>query len=203
MAEATQGGAASTAAPAIDHEALAKAMAPLIGAAVAEAVKPLNERIEKLQAPAPAAETKTAAGKENAPKPLSLEDITKLLDERDGRNRSAQQREQFQQSKLADLPAAYRHQLGTDPAKWAAEEQTIRAQYREDLAKAGVKAANVGGTSPGGAKPADAPPADLSKMNGTQKILLGLKNSHPARATTSGTVAGHAAAQTGAVATTA
>lgn len=156
------------------------ALAALVGAAVADAVKPLNEKIAKLEAPAAAAPGDKAADQTKA---LTAEDIDKLVEKRlAAQQQSAQaqaQRDAFLAEKLKDLPAAYRSKLGGDPAKWKDEEQAIRAEFQKDFAAAGGKPADVGADKPGGAKPAEA--VDYSKLSPTQLIAQGLKTAVPQR----------------------
>jgi hypothetical protein len=154
------------------------AFAALVGAAVADAVKPLNEKIAKLEAPAAAVAAPGGKATDQA-KALTAEDIDKLVEKRlAAQQQSAQaqaQRDAFLAEKLKDLPAAYRSKLGGDPAKWKDEEQAIRAEFQKDFAAAGGKPADVGADKPGGAKPAEA--VDYSKLSPTQLIAQGCSTS--------------------------
>ena len=170
-----------------DMTAFAEAMVKANADAMAAALAPINERLEKLgggQAPPPAQQAAAAAAAAGAPG-LTMKQITDELDRRDQQRRASDQRAAFVAEKLKDLPPAYASQLGGDPAQWAAEEQRIRSTYRDDLKRAGAVVPDVGG--PG----ADAGPAatavapgggiDLSKLSGTQQIELALRTSKPQR----------------------
>lgn len=214
----------TTATPGIDTKALGEAIAasltaslgPALATAIGEANKPLVEQLGKLQPPAAAAGNAAAntaggntAGGNTAgagatggkPAPVTAEDVAKIVAEQlKGFQQTSQQtaqREAYLGSKLKDLPAAYRNQLGPDPAKWAAEEQAIRDQFKADLAAAGVKPADVGGDQPGGQKPGQA--VDLSKLSPVQKVMAGLAASTPQGARGNATPA--TAVATGATAT--
>lgn len=173
MAKDPQAGAS----PEIDYEklgtAIGKAIGPLIGTTVGDAVKPLSELLAKQQTPA----TDDAAAK--AAKPLTSEDVGRIVGEQlktfQQSTQATEQRRQFLDDKLKDVPAAYRNQLGSDPAKWPAEEQQIREQYKADFKALGGKVEDVSGDPPAGAKKPDAV-VDTSKLNPVQKIALGLKN---------------------------
>lgn len=142
---------------------------------VTEALKPIadNQKIlaDTMAADATAranaakaeADKATAAGGKappaagEAPKPLTAEDIAKLVNDgisgalktRDDQAKSSAARDAFIGEKLKGVPAAYQQQLGTDPAKWGEQEQAIRAQLKSDLAAIGATVKDVGG-NPGG-----------------------------------------------------
>jgi hypothetical protein len=159
--------------------ALTTAMTTAITTAVSEANKPLVEQFKTLQAqPATAAGTPAAAGKPGEVKPVTLDDVKNVIAEQfkgiQQQNQQSAQRDAYLANKLKDVPAAYRNQLGNDPAKWATEEQTIRDQFKTDLAAAGLKPKDVGGVTPaGGAPPTSS--VDLSKLNPTQLAELSFK----------------------------
>lgn len=200
----------TTATPGIDTKALGEAIAasltaslgPALATAIGEANKPLVEQLGKLQPPAAAAGNAAGGNAAGAgatggkPTPVTAEDVAKIVAEQlKGFQQTSQQtaqREAYLGSKLKDLPAAYRNQLGPDPAKWAAEEQAIRDQFKADLAAAGVKPADVGGDQPGGQKPGQA--VDLSKLSPVQKVMAGLAASTPQGARGNATPATDAAA---------
>ena len=170
----------------IDQNALAQAVASAVAAAlpaaIAEANRPITDALKGLQ-PAGAAQQGAQGGAADKAKPLTADEVTRIVGEQlrtfQQTTQQGQQRQQFQESKLKDLPAVYRDRLGADPAKWAAEEQQIRDQYKADFAAAGGTTPSVGGDNPGGKKPADT--VDYSKLNATQAIELGLKSSKPER----------------------
>jgi hypothetical protein len=165
MAETTQQ-------PSFDPVAFAKELGQSIDKAVrdgiAQAIKPLAESqkamadsltaqaAEKTAAAKKAgAEAEKAAGSEaGGAKPLTAEDVAKLLESRlDARDAAAKgtgARSAYLADKLKDVPASYQVKLGNDPAKWAAEEQAARDELKADLAKMGVKLKDVGGDQPGG-----------------------------------------------------
>jgi hypothetical protein len=167
------------AAPEIDYDklgaALAKALAPTIGGAIADANKPILESLGKLTAPAPAAEADAGKG-DGKGKPLTLDDVSKLLDNKlnaaQSSAQAAEQKKGFVADKLKDLPAAYQGQLGNDPSKWAAEEQAIRGQYKADFKTAGGTVPNVGGGDAKGAPPTQA--VDTSKLKGRAALEAGI-----------------------------
>jgi hypothetical protein len=175
-------------APQIDYDALgaafAKAMAPSIGAAIAEANKPLAEQLGKLTSPA--AKEEPAKGRpgdaaDAADRPLTRAELLKTLKEERDANRASESkrvaRESFALDKMKDLPEAYRRDLPDteDQATLASAEQTIRQRYRDDMKAAGFAVKDVNGNAPGGGSPATAPP-DLSKLNPIQLITAGLSD---------------------------
>jgi hypothetical protein len=172
MAESNQAGGAITA---IDPKALADAIAQ----GVAAQLKPLTEQIAKLTEAKPETPVKEAPAKDA---PLTLESITKMLDERD-KARSSQtqlsdQRNQFLSQKMKDLPDPYKNQLGSDPTKWAVEEQAIRESFKTDFASRGGVVPNVNGDPPANAAKPGAV-VDTSKMSSFDKIGQGLKTAKP------------------------
>jgi hypothetical protein len=144
-----------------------KTFTDMLGAAV----KPLAEAIAEIKAAT--AKTPSAPGQD---RPLTAADVQKLLaDALKAHSATTEQttaREKFLGEKLADLPAAYRGQLGTDPAKWAGEEQAIRTQYQADFKAAGGKTPDVAGGAAGGEKVASA--VDTSKLSGFELLNIGL-----------------------------
>jgi hypothetical protein len=114
----------------------------------------LADTLKALPPAAPAADKGATDGKDKAAdagKSLTLEDVAKLLDERDSkRQQTAQQsaaREAFIKDKLAKLPAVYQGQLGNDAAKWNDEATKIQQQYEADFKAGGGKADDVGGAN--------------------------------------------------------
>lgn len=169
-----------TAAAEIDYEKLAGALA--------KANKPLLDALDKLAAtpaatPAPAA---AAEKKDEAAKPLTAADVAKIVADTMGTARASDQaaaaRQATIETKLKDLPAAYRNQLGNDPAKWQAEEQAIRDAYKADFKAAGGadQTKDVGGNNGGAGAAKPAQTLDLSKLTPTQLIAQGLRNSRAA-----------------------
>jgi hypothetical protein len=110
---------------------------------------------------------------------VTVEQVEKLVGEKLAATQAAAatkaQREAFVAEKLKDVPAAYHATLGEDPAKFAEQEQAIRATLKADLEKAGVKAEPVGGG--GGGKAAADAPVDTSKLSAYELIGLGVKQS--------------------------
>lgn len=167
----------------IDYDKLAASVAAALGTTLIAANKPLLDRLDKLAAPAPAPEAATqaaagaAAGKD---KPLTLEDIGKLIDnkfsQRDESSKVSSARNAFIADKMKDIPAEFVATMpNTDDAtKLAAAEQAIRTRYQEVLKGAGVKAPAVGGDNITGKKPGDT--VDLSKLTSEQKIEMSLKD---------------------------
>jgi hypothetical protein len=209
MAEA---GTTPPAGGAIDYDKLGAAIAGALAtpiqtavtAAVAEANKPVAEALTKLQPQQPAAtqqgQGQGGAGGGDKAKPLTEQDVARIVGDQlksfQQTTQQGQARERYQAEKLKDLPVAYRNQLGSDPAKWAQEEQQIREQFKTDFKGLGGTTPNVGGDNPGGTKPA-ATAADVSKMSAVDKIELGLRGSKPQTTTTpaaggGGTTAGAA-----------
>jgi hypothetical protein len=172
--------AAGAAAGGIDRHG---GFAALVGAAVADAVKPMNEKIAKLEAAPAAAAPAAAAADQAAPKALTAEDVDKLVEKRlAAQQQSAQaqaQRDAFLAEKLKDLPAAYRSKLGTTRRSGRTRSRRSAPSSRSDFAAAGGKPADVGADKPGGAKPAEA--VDFSKLSPTQLIAQGLKTAVPQR----------------------
>jgi hypothetical protein len=168
----------------------AKALADAISAGIAEQLKPLAAKLDQLTSPAPApaaaaAVAPAATAAAAAEKPLTLADIAKALNDRDQANAQraalATSKQTFLDSKMKDLPGAYRAKLGDDPSKWTAEEQAIRSEFRADFKIAGGQATQVGGDVSDGSSPETA--VDTSKMTAIQKIELGLRLSKPSRGT--------------------
>lgn len=178
------GTAAAAAAPAIDYDKIAAAVAAALGTSLAAANKSLLERLEKLQAPAPAAEATPAADPKgkgaDAAKPLTLEDIAKLIDtkfgQRDEQGKVSAARDKFITEKMKDIPPEFLRDMPAtdDVTKLATAEQAIRGRVQEIFKAAGIKAPGVGGDNPAGKKPGEA--VDLSKLTPEQKIEMALKD---------------------------
>jgi hypothetical protein len=94
-----------------------------------------------------------------AAKPLTADDVLKLttdridaaLKARDDAAKAAAPRESYIADKLKNLPPEFSSKLGSDPTKWAAEEQQLRDQFKAAAVAAGFTAKDVGGGNPGGA----------------------------------------------------
>jgi hypothetical protein len=143
--------------------------------------------IQTLAAKPPAAAAEPAAGKRGddaAAKPMTAADVQRVVTEALAAAQQSQaqtaQRQQYAAEKLKDLPEVYRGQLGTDPTKWAAEEQTIRGRYQADFKAAGGTTKDVGGGTTGGVKPSET--VDLSKLSPVQLASMALKDSKPVAA---------------------
>ena len=169
--------------PAIDMDAINKSIAKTVATAIEASNKALIEQIGKLVPPAPAAPATPANPATPAtPAPaLTANDVAKIVGEQLKGFTSQQQqtaaRDAYLAQKLADLPAAYKAQLGSDPSKWAAEEQAIRDSFKDDLGKLGLKVPDVTG-SPTAAPGAQAPSARVAapedKRSPIAKITAGL-----------------------------
>lgn len=121
----------------------AKAKADAAAAAAEEAKK--NPTTTTTAAPPAAPLTAEAVAK------LAADAVTAAMDARDKAAKSSTERDAFIADKLKGIPAIYAAKLGSDPAKWAAEEQAIRETFKADLAKVpGVTVKDVGGGEPGG-----------------------------------------------------
>jgi len=173
--QAAQGG--------FDYEALGKTIATSVSAAMAESQKVLAETIAKLAASVPPAPVQAAAAPAPAAKEKSVtaDDVTRIVTESlkgfAANQQQATARNDFLGSRLKDLPSIYRGQLGSDPSKWDAEEQSIRKNYRDDLAAQGLKAPEVSGGQPSGATATRV--VDYSKLSPRDLVVEGLKQSTP------------------------
>ena len=150
-------------------------------AALGGALKPITDEIAALKgaasSPKPAAPVHQEA--------LTADQVGKIVADqlKAGKTEAAAEatRAAFITEKMKDLPSIYQRALGSDPTKWAAEEQALRTQARTDHGLLGGTTPTVAGTPPlGGVSPSA--PVDLSKISGTDAIRLGLQNSVPARA---------------------
>ena len=164
-------------------------LAKLVAAGVAEAMKPYAEQLGKLGQPAAAAAAADPAKAADAgPKPLTMDDLVKTLDQREQARAGTDARNGYVRDRLKDLPAVYANQLGTDPAKFAENEQAIRTSYRDDLKARGFKAPDVGGdasgdgTPQGGDSPANG--VNLKDVPANQLIAIGLGKSDKGRSST-------------------
>jgi hypothetical protein len=201
--------ASAAGAATIDQESVNKMVAsaitaalPSIGTAIAEANKPLLEQIAKLQpAAATPAETAAKPGEAGAAKPLTLDDVTKVikdtLGERDRTASTSAARQRFIDEKLKGLPAAYHLMIPqTDDAQQLeAAGKRARETFEADFKVQGGEKKSVGGETTGGAAPAAT--VDLSKLSPIAKIQMGIKDSKPS-ATTSQPAGEGAAAAAGA-----
>jgi len=170
--------------PTIDVAAITKASVDAATAAIAEAIKPLGEQIKGLQ--------------DGLSKAATADMVKQTISEQIAAANASQakgvDRAKFISEKMGDVPAAYLTGLGDDPAKFAEQEQAIRTTLKVDLAKLGVKSADVGGDA-GGKKVSDA--IDTSKMSAIELIDLGVKQTsggQAAAAPASPAAAGEAAA---------
>lgn len=174
----------------IDVQALTQGIVQGVSAALGEALKPLGEQLGKLAAP----EKKPEAATD---KPITAQDVAKMVtDALAGQKASADgvaKREQFITANLGKLPAAYRNQLGTDPAKWADESKAIQGQFEADVkGLPGVKLESLGtpagdgGKTPAGEKP------DLSKIPAFERLHMGLEKQLPVPAANTTAAGGEA-----------
>ena len=162
MPEATN---PTPAAPGSQPSLTLKEIEATIATAVAAAVKPIADAQKAItdaltaEANAKAEAAKAEAAKKPADKtaeakPLTAEDVAKLLsdtlNQRDAASKTTAAREAFIADKLKGVPAVYATKLGSDPAKWATEEQAIRDGLKADLAALGVTPKTVDGETPGG-----------------------------------------------------
>jgi hypothetical protein len=203
MAETNPAPAAGTQLPA-DLAAQLAALTGIVGS-LAESQKTIVSAVEKLTATPGTPPATGAAGAAGKPNAITLEDLTRVLDQRDQQRSAAAAktaaRQGFIESKMNDLPSAYRQLLpDTDDAgQLAAAEQRIRTQYQADFKTAGGKVPDVGGGTPGGAPPA-AGVVDVSKMSPTQLVEMGLKGSRPTGSVAPGTAPAGSSGQPGATA---
>lgn len=170
----------------VDVAAIMKAAVDAATKAMAPVVQGLTDQVKALQdAAGKTAEDASAAGGgasgASGGAPLTAEGIAKLVADQLAAQSAGQEKKAARASyiaaKMKDVPDAYHSALGDDPAKWADQEQAIRATLKGDLTKLGVKAENVGGdaTAGGGDKPAAA--IDTSKLSGIELIGMGVKAS--------------------------
>ncbi len=112
-----------TAPPAIDYDqlgtAIAKSIGPTFSAALAEANKPIAETLAKLATPAAPAAAEAGQAQAGGAKPLSIEDIDKLVSQKlqgfQQQSQATAARQQFLTSKMGDLPEEYQGRWGTIP----------------------------------------------------------------------------------------
>lgn len=147
--------------------AVAAAVAKAMPEAIAAATKPLGDRLTAAEG-----NLKTVADTVASQKVLDAQAVQKLI-EADATERAAATQkaaeakaaddakaaeakaatEKFAAENLKGVPGRYHGDLGGDPAAWEAKAKAIREQFAADLAAAGVKVADVGGTA-GGEAPA-------------------------------------------------
>lgn len=133
----------------------------------------------KADADAAAKAAGTATKKDEPPKTLTAEEITKLatdsiakaLADRDAAAKSTAARDAFLAEKMKDVPAPYQAKLGTDPAKWAAEEQQIREGLKTDLKGLGFTPKDVAGGAAGGVTTGGAPTATPEQLAAQFKTM--------------------------------
>lgn len=176
--------AEATATPPIDMAALTKAIGELVVTEVTKANKAMNESLATIGTQLAELKKAPETKKEETPtfekmKTDLLSEVKNLLTSQKQTESQEKARSAFIAEKMKDLRPAYQNQLGSDPTKWAAEEQAIRAQFKEDFKGLGGKVEDKGGGGGGGEAPATK--VDLSKMSPTQLITLGL-NEKPAEA---------------------
>jgi len=160
------------------NDAIAAAVGPLI-AAQAETAKNMGIFASTLKELPPAAAAKPGEKKDEAPAVPTIEQINKMLDDRENARKTSDfasaERQKFIDGKLKDLPELYRKQLGTDPAKWSDEEKALRESFKADFKAAGGSVDNVGG-NPGGANPVKpGETLDLSKLSEGQLREMAIK----------------------------
>jgi hypothetical protein len=191
MAENPNPGTGAGSPPAFDPNQFAESLTRTFTASLAEALKPINDRLAKFEtAPAPEAKTDGKAAGRN----LTAEDVGKIVNDALANHRASESkraaRAAFADEKMKDLPRIYRDQLPEtdDVNQLQLAEQRIRSQYQTDFKAAGGAeedaAGAAGGQSVGGANPGGAGPiqnVDLSKLNASQLIYMGLRRSRPAR----------------------
>jgi hypothetical protein len=180
MADPTNG-ATVQATAGIDYEKLGGLITKAVDAAVEARIKPvadaqtkLGEQVAQLASGAAADAGKDKGGKDGkddkgaAAAAPTLEQIGALIDSKltaaQQSSQSKAQRDQYMADQLKDLPAAYRNQLGNDPAKWKEEEQAIRDQFKSDLKTAGVETKALGDAARDGGKTPELRPVDRSKL---------------------------------------
>jgi hypothetical protein len=139
---------------------------------VVEAVKKISE-LEANQ--------KVLADTIGQQKPISADDVKKLIGEEvTGRETAAQakaaeakqkadaaaaakaKRDAFVAEKLKGVPSRYHADLGDDETKWPEAEKAIRQQLADDLKAAGIKVPDVGGSAGGEAVKTETAKADKS-----------------------------------------
>jgi hypothetical protein len=164
------------------NDTLAGAMKPVTDA-IAQLAGSQKTIADALAAQATAAAPKT---KEGEAKPLTAEDVTKLVTDvvtraqqtQQASAQQQQQRDNFIASRLKNFPAAYANQLGNDPAKFEDEAKKIETAFKADAEKNGWKVPAIGGETQQ-AQSAMAVAPDLSKLSPNELIREGLKNSKP------------------------
>lgn len=167
--------------------ALGAAVAPIteslktLSAGHADLVKNQNVIADTLAKLPPAAGKNEPEKKDDAVKAITAGDVTKIVTDALKAHQTTaaanDARRGFIAEKMKDLPAVYQNQLGNDAAKFAEEEQKIRAQYQADFKVTGGTTPVVKGDANGaggGAAPSGV--VDLSKLSPVQKISLGLKS---------------------------
>jgi hypothetical protein len=169
---------------------LEKADLDAVKSLIADAIKPISEGItplanevkdlaanQKVIADTMAADAAKAADVAKpkttdpagaAAAPVTADAVAKMVSDAiataEKQRQQAQQasadREAYVQAKLKDLPAIYQAKLGNDPAKWPAEEQTIRASAQADFKAMGGSVKDVPGSAGAGATPSGAASAE-------------------------------------------
>lgn len=175
------------AAEATPNEDLAERVATLetsLGALTA-ATEKMSQGITALLEREVADKDKNTAAEADQPKPVTIEQVEALLNERDGKQSQTAARQTYLNEKMSDLPDAYQRLMPDtgDAAKLAKAEQDVRAQFKKDFPNAAAngsgeekKSTDVSGlTATTGGDKAEA--VDLSKLSGIEKIQMGLESS--------------------------
>jgi len=185
MVDGAVAAAVEAATPAI-VEAAGKAVGESVGGqitqAVAEGLKPVVDRVGKLEeagaAKAPAA---------GDPQVITVEEFERRMAERDAKAAKdadaakadaakAKARDAYVAAKMGDVPAGYHGQMPAtdDEAELAKAEQAVRATFRADAKAAGMTVPDVGERPPSSGSPAAAGP-DTEKMPPARKLATALK----------------------------
>jgi hypothetical protein len=139
-----------------------------LASAQADITKTLGAITESIKKPEAGADTGKKDKGEQTPA-VTLEQIGQLIDQKLGATQKASEskaaRDAYLAEKLKDVPAAYRAQLGSDPTKWASEEQAIREQFKADLKAQGVEPKTLGNASADGGVTPEKRTIDRSKMS--------------------------------------
>jgi hypothetical protein len=150
----------------------------IVGEQLTGALKPLNDAqaeltknigiiADTLKADREAAQAKDAAGDKAADKagekkgPATAEEIAaqveKLVNAKietlSKSQETAAARDRFVSERMAKFPAAYRAQIGHDPAKFEEQLKSIQSQFETDFKAAGGKITDVAAPGSGGKPP--------------------------------------------------
>jgi len=181
----------------IGQEAV-KAATDAATAAVTAALKPINDEVQGL---------KQSLG--NLPTPESItKTVTDAVAAQQTKQAQVSARQAFINEKLKGIPDAYHSHIGSDPAKFAEQEQALRNVFKSDLEKLGVKADNVGGNAApnaggdvagtsGGGKPVTAA-IDTSTLSGVELLRMGVQQTSATGTDAKAQAAGNATGTTAA-----